>query len=152
MLRRLIAFVVAVLLASVLAVAASTQFVLAELAAVGVEFSMADRLAMTGHDILGMGVTYLPIMAVALLIGFVVAALVIRYLLPGWQRVGYTLAGFVAVLAILGLMLAVFGLMPIAGARSLSGMLAQGLAGAVAGYLFARLLDAKPVTGAGTTA
>ncbi len=142
-LRLILAFLAAVVTTAVLAAAASTQFVLAELARLGIDIGMGDRLSMTVQDIMGMGMMYLPIVAVAFLLAFGIAALVIRYLLPGWLVPGYTLAGFTGILAILLIMLAAFGLVPIAGARSIPGMLSQGLAGAVGGYLFARMISSR---------
>ncbi|MCC5885542.1 MAG: hypothetical protein JJT88_03820 [Gammaproteobacteria bacterium] len=139
-LRFILAFLAAVLVSAALAAAASTQFVLAELARLGVEISFADRLSMTAHDVIGMGRLYLPVIGVGFLLAFGVAALVIRYLLPGWSVLGYSLAGFTAILAIILIMIVAFGLVPIAGARSIPGMLSQCLSGAVGGYLFARML------------
>lgn len=139
-LRLILAFLAAVVVTSALAAVASTQFVLAELARLGVEIGIGDRLAMTGQDAIGMGTTYLPVVGVGFLLAFGIAALVIRYLLPQWSVLGYTLAGFTAILVIILTMIAVFGLVPIAGARSMAGILSQCLAGAVGGYLFARVL------------
>lgn len=139
-LRLILAFLAAIVVSAALAAAASTQFVLAGLSSVGVEIGIGDRLSMTAHDIMGMGPTYLPIIAAGFLVAFGVAALVIRYLLPGWSVLGYTLAGFTAMLAIILIMILAFGLVPIAGARSMAGMFSQCLAGAVGGYLFARIL------------
>ncbi len=143
-LRVILAFLAAVVVSAALAAAASTQFVLAELARLDVAFTFGDRVAMTLHDIFGMASLYLPIFGVGLLIAFSVAALVIRFLLPGWGVLGFTLAGFTAVLAIMGIAMLMFGLMPVAGARSLGGMAAQGVAGAAGGYLFARLVVRHP--------
>ncbi|TVS17617.1 MAG: hypothetical protein EA417_05755 [Gammaproteobacteria bacterium] len=142
-LRVILAFLAAVVLSAALAAAASTQFVLAELARLDVAFTLGDRVAMTMHDIVGMASLYLPIFGLGLLIAFSVAALVIRFLLPGWSVLGFTLAGFTAVVAIMGVAMLMFGLMPVAGARSLGGMMTQGMAGAAGGYLFARLV-ARP--------
>lgn len=142
-LRLILAFLAAVVVTAAAAAAVSTQFVLAELSQLGVEIGIGDRLAMTAHDMVGMGVTYLPIVGVGFLLAFGVAALVIRYLLPQWSVLGYTLAGFTAILAIMLIMIAAFGLVPIAGARSVAGMLGQCLAGALGGYLFARILSGR---------
>lgn len=139
-LRLILAFLAAVVVTSALAAAASTQFVLAELSRLGIEIGIGDRLTMTGQDVVGMGQTYVPVVAVGFLLAFGVAALVIRYLLPDWTVFGYTLAGFTAILAIILIMIAVFGLVPLAGARSTAGILSQCLAGALGGYLFARIL------------
>lgn len=139
-LRLILAFLAAVVVTAALAAAASTQFVLAELGRLGVDIGIGDRLAMTAYDVLGMGMTYLPVVGVGFLLGFGVAALVLHYLLPGWPMLGYSLAGFTAILAIILIMIAAFGLVPIAGARSMTGMFSQCLAGAAGGYVFARIL------------
>jgi len=139
--RVILAFLAAVVVAGVLAATASTQFVLAELKGLGVDIPLGARFSMTAHDIVGMGTLYFPIIGVAFLIAFPVAALIVRFLLPGWTTVGYTLAGFVAILSLLLIMIAVFGLIPVAGARSTAGLLAQCLAGGAGGYFFARLLQ-----------
>ncbi|MEE4360795.1 MAG: hypothetical protein V2I63_04650 [Pseudomonadales bacterium] len=137
--RVLLAFVLAVLVTEVLAALASTQFVLAALGELGVRISWSDRLATSLHDIVGMTGIYLPVIAAALLIGFSVCALVVRRLGADWARIGYPLAGFVGVLTAIELMIAIFDIVPIAGARTLAGLLCQGLAGAVGGWLFAML-------------
>ncbi len=139
-LRTIVAFIAAVVVAAALAAIANTQFVLAELTRLGIEVGLGDRLAMTGHDIVGMTPLYLPVFGVGLLIGFSVAALVIRFLLPDWGQFGYTLAGATAVVAIMVIAMMTFGLMPVAGARTFGGMVAQGLAGAAGGYVFGRIL------------
>lgn len=146
-LRLMLAFLMAVVVTSALAAAASTQFVLAELMRLGIEIDIGDRLRMTGQDVIGMGQTFVPVVAAGFLVAFAVAALVIRYLLPGWAVLGYTLAGFTAILAIILIMISVFGLVPIAGARSIGGMLAQCLAGAAGGYVFARIFCFRAATG-----
>lgn len=138
-LRVILAFLVAVVVTVILGAAASSGFVLAELTRLGVEISIGAWLSTLLHDVVGMGPLYVPIVGVGFLIGFVVAAAVIRWLLPGWQDLGYPIAGCTAMLVILLSMTAAFGLMPIAGARSMGGLVAQCAAGAVGGYVFARL-------------
>jgi hypothetical protein len=119
------------------------------LARLGVEVPLADRLATTAHDIVGMAPAYAPIIGVGFAIAFPIAALVIRRVLPGWRAVGYPLAGFVAVAAALATMIALFEITPIAGARSAAGFVCQALAGAVGGHVFARLLP-TPAPGPAT--
>lgn len=138
-LRILVAFVAAVAITEVVAASASTQFVLAALADLGVSIPLSDRIATTAHDIVGMASIYAPIIAVGFLIAFPVAALVIHYALPLWHRLGYALAGFVAMITALAIMIALFDVTPIAGARSAAGFICQGLAGAAGGYVFASL-------------
>lgn len=146
-LRTIVAFLAAVVVAAALAAAANTQFVLAELTRLGIDVGLGDRLAMTGQDIVGMTPLYLPVFGVGLLVAFSVAAVLIRFLLPSWGQIGYTLAGAAAVVAIMVIAMQTFGLMPVAGARTFGGMVAQGLAGAVGGFVFGRILLRRPVAG-----
>ena len=141
-LRRLGAYGVAVFATEALAAMAATQFVLAGLAGLGVVITLGERLTMTGQDILGMMQVYLPVLALALALGFLVAGAIIKKLGPAWSLLGYTSAGFVAVLAALLTVLSLFDITPIAGARSPAGLFCQGLAGAVGGFIFHRLKPA----------
>jgi len=139
-LRILVAFVAAVAITEARAAGASTPCVLAELGELGVSIPLSDRLATTAHDIVGMAAIYTPIIAIGFVIAFAIAALVVRLALPGWQGIGYSLAGFVAMITALATMIALFDITPIAGARSTAGFLSQGLAGAAGGYVFAALV------------
>jgi hypothetical protein len=135
--RRLLAFIAAVLTTAVLGAVASTQFVLAALAAVGAAIPLADRLSMTLQDVVGMLPLYGAVVAVGFVVAFPVAARVIR-VLPQARLLGYALAGAVAVVASILVLAQLFGLTPIAGARSMLGLAVQGLAGAAGGAVFAR--------------
>jgi hypothetical protein len=138
MLRVLKAFFPAVIVAYVLAAILVTQFNLGSLQSMGVPVSMADRLGATFHDLVGLASSYLLLILVAFILGFPVAAGLAR-LLPRQRMMLYVLAGGVAILALHLVMKAVLGLSGIAATRSLGGLLSQGLAGAVGGYLFHRL-------------
>ncbi len=136
MIRKLVAYVLAVVVAYLLASITATQSVIARLAEMGIDVNFADRLRMTLHDIAGMAGMFLPMIAAAFLTAFLVAALLCRWL--GRRPVAlYVLAGAVALIAIhLTLNLAV-GITPVAIARTMAGLLIQGLAGAVGAYLYA---------------
>ena len=119
---RLGIYLAAVLLTYLLASVTATQSVVSSLAGMGVDVSFGDRLAMTARDIPGMAGMFLPIIAFALLIAFLVTALICRWLAQ-WRLLLYTLAGAVAVVAIhISLNLA-FELTPVAIARSTGGLL-----------------------------
>lgn len=137
------AFVVCVLIAEILAATASTQFVLHGLAELGVPVPIDERLTTTLHDIVGMLPLYGLVIGVAFLIGLPVAALICRAL-PGWRQPLYTAAGGTGIVTAILVLRASFGIMPIAGARSFAGLVLQGVAGAVAGWLFARF-TARPI-------
>ena len=76
------AYLAAILAASVLGCAASTQFTLAGLRSFGIDVPWTDWLAATLHDIVGMGPTYALVVAVAYLPGFLIAAFLLRWV-PG---------------------------------------------------------------------
>ena len=57
----------------------------------GFEITFAQRLDTITHDVMSLGMTYLPLMTIALLIGFLVAAGIIR-LKPSLAFIGYILA------------------------------------------------------------
>ena len=136
--KRLMAFVVAWFATYLLAVTAATQSVLGFLESLGREVTLADRLAAIGHDIAGMVVPYGAIILVALLIGFGVVTLIVRRS-ASLRLAGYVIGGFAAVLAIhLGLRLA-FDMNPVWATTTALGLMLQGLAGAVGGYLFVRI-------------
>ena len=138
-LARTVAYAGAVSTATVLGCLASSHFVLLGLTELGVAIPWADRLAVYGRDVLGMGPLLAVVVGVALLVALPLGALGIR-LLPRFPRVcGYGLAGGLAVPAALLAMQAVLGAMPIAGARSWPGLLAQAAAGVAAGAVFAAL-------------
>ena len=153
MFRSIGAYLLALIAAYVVGAAAATQAVMAALTGMGVEITLADRLGATLHDQVGMFATYAPLIGVALAIGLAVAALISRGL-PGWRRVGYVLGGFVAVITMHLIMRQVLDLTPVAAARSAGGLLLQGSAGAVAGYVFwfvgnGRRMDEAGESGAG---
>lgn len=118
---------------------------IAAVTALGFDVTMSQRLGAIVHDIAGMTDIYLPLVAISLLLGLPVAFAVVRKR-PRLRMLGYVSAGFVAMLAIHIIMKAVLGLSGIAPTRSLWGLLAQGVAGGIGGYLFYRL-SAKPNTG-----
>lgn len=136
MIRQLAAYLLAVIVAYLLASITATQSVIARLAEMGVEVNFVDRLRMTLHDIAGMAGMFLPLIAAAFLVAFLLSALLCRWL--GRRSIAlYVLAGAVALIAIhLSLNLA-FGITPVAIARTTGGLLIQGLAGAVGAYLYA---------------
>lgn len=138
---RTVAYAGAVSTATVLGCLASSHFVLLGLTELGVAIPWADRLAVYGRDVLGMGPLLAVVVGAALLVALPLGALGIRLLprFPWHWACGYGLAGGVAVPAALLAMQAVLGAMPVAGARSWPGLLAQAFAGGVAGAVFAAL-------------
>ena len=133
---RLISFLVAGLVAYVIAVLFYTQINLSNLTDLGIDISLSDRLAAASHDLLSMTGMYLPIMLVALLVAFSLAAIVIRFL-PNLRTLGFVLAGMVGVLALVLFFSSFLGTNPIAVTRSSLGLLSQCGAGGIGGLVYA---------------
>lgn len=136
MLRSLKAFFPAVLLAYLVASVLVTQANLAAVQSMGLEIDGSVRLDTTLKDIAGMASSYLALILVSFVLAMPVAAGLSRWL-PAQRTLLFTLAGFVAIVALHLIMEAVLGLSGIAPTRTLAGLLGQGLAGAVGGYCFA---------------
>jgi hypothetical protein len=143
LLRVIIAFLVAVVATTVLAVMTQSLFVMLGLLDVGAPFQIGAFISMVGSDLIGLGPVYAIIIAIGFLIALVVARLILL-VLPDMRVVAYSLAGAVCMIVILiAIRELLFGVQLIAGARTLSGLLSQVVAGGVGGYVFARL-SAKP--------
>lgn len=141
--KRVLAFVVAWVATYVLAVTAATQGVLAFLESLGRDIAVSERLAAIGHDLAGMVVAYGGLILVAMLVAWGVVTLIVRQR-PSLRLPGFVLGGFAAVLAIhLGLRLA-FDMNPVWATLTPAGLMLQGFAGAVGGYLFFRINRLSP--------
>ncbi len=138
MIRSIFAFFVAVLVAYLIGASLATQHVLGALTDMGMDITFAVWAEATLHDLIGMFAIYVPLIVVAFGIGIPVALLICRGR-PGWRRIGYTTGCFTAIVAIHWLMPQVLDVTPVAATRFFSGLMMQGLAGAVAGYVFYRL-------------
>lgn len=134
-LRFIAAFLAGVIATYIIGTAVNSQFVMG---AYDVDISLSERFNMTMFDISNM-LAYMAVIAAALLIGFGVAAIVKRFV-PKLARIAYPVAGAAALALTLGLMYVIFQTIPISGARSLAGYLAQVVAGGIGGYVFAKLL------------
>ena len=135
MIRSILAFLVAVLVTYLIAAALATQHVLGALTMMGMNISFDVWLHTTLHDLVGMFATYVPLISVAFLLALPVTLLVCRGR-PGWRRIGYTTGFFTAILVMHLLMPLVLNVTPVAATRFFGGLLQQGLAGAVGGYVF----------------
>lgn len=136
---RLLAFLAAVVTAAVLGSVFSTQFVIAALGSIGVVVPIDVRLATTVRDF-GILPTLVPAVTACFLIGFLIAGLCAAKI-GGSRRLWFALAGGSALVCELLIMEATLGLMPVAGARTYPGLAAFGVAGAVGGWLYARLTE-----------
>jgi len=145
--RSAFAFLVAVLVAYVIGASLATQHVLASLTEMGMDITFGVWLEATSHDLLGMFATYAPLIALAFAIGIPVTLLICRGR-PGWRRIGYITGCFTAIIVMHLLMPQVLDVTPVAATRLFGGLIQQGFAGAVAGYVFyllgrARLAEAE---------
>ena len=118
---------------------------IANVVAMGFQVTIAQRLDAVMHDLTHMTGIYLPVIAVSMLISLPVAALIIKYA-PHLRSIGYILAGVTALLVIHMIIKMVFGISGIAPTRTLIGLLAQGVAGGLGGYLFHRLSVQNPLS------
>lgn len=151
--RILLAFCAAVVAATAVACIIGTQFVLAALTGIGVEISFGERLATTWHDLIyfgfvpspSFGFSYAVVIAIGLFIAFLVSAGLV-YFLPRFRTIIYTVAGATAILTFLGSSYFVFGASMFAFAQSLMGLITQGAAGAIGGWIFATYSQQKVST------
>jgi hypothetical protein len=132
------AWLAASLLTFLLASVVHSQFVMARLVAMGVDIPAGLRARTTLGDIAGLAPAFLPVVAVTLLLGFLIAGGVLR-LMTGLRGIAFPVAGVAAMGAMLLVMQAVFKMTPIAGARDTGGWLLMLLAGGAGGWLFGRL-------------
>lgn len=135
--RNVLSLIVAVLITSIIASIFSTQSVISSLQALDIVIPMSARLSMTVSDFgilpaLG-GITFICFIA-----GFVVAALCLRFM-GGNRMIWHIVAGGSAIISTLLIMKAFFLVTPIAGTRSLLGLLSFGLSGAIGGWVYAKL-------------
>ena len=144
--RGILSYAAAVVLTTVLACAFSGHLVLWALSEdLGVAIGAGRWLATLAKDVVGMAPFYGGVIAVAFLIAFPVAALIVKWLRlrgvasPRLSHVGFTAAGAVAMLAMLLILRGLLEVTPVAGARTAVGLAAQALAGAAGGLLFAWL-------------
>lgn len=142
--RRFGAWLLAVAVAYLLASATATQSVISSLAGMGLDVTMSTRVQMTLSDILGMANMFLPMVAFALLMAFMTAALLSRWL-ARWRLPLYAVAGATALVAIHLILHLAFGLTPIAIARTAGGLVLQGLAGAAGGVCYILLIRRQAI-------
>lgn len=138
LLRRIIAFAASLLVLCTLSSFISTQSVLARLDTLEATVPMGLSLQMILKDILGTLPLFLPIFGVGLLLGLSGARLAERFI-ANPKGVIHAAAGFVAVMTTLMVMEAVFGIVPIAGARTFAGVFWISAVGALAGLIYRRI-------------
>jgi hypothetical protein len=146
--RKTLAYLVGVLITYLVGTILVSQFNLARIVELGYAVGLVERLQTTLHDWLGMLSSYLPLIAIAMLIAWLFTGLLLTRFVSrsAWL---YALAGLVGVVALHQIMAMVFGITGIAATRSSFGLLAQGLAGALGGWVFYRIAYAPKDQGVG---
>ena len=145
MLRRVGAFVLAAAAMVLLGSAAHSYFVQrAWSSAAGhahgtapAAIPFSDRISWAAHDLVGMFPPYCAVTSIALLVAFLIAGALARFI--GHRVIVFGLAGALALFVLFTIMKSVLGTVGIFGARGPAGLAAQMAAGALAGVLFARL-------------
>ena len=132
-----LSWLISALVCFALASIAHSQFVVAGLVGLGIEISIADRVAMTLADMRGLLLGYGSVLGIALGLGFGLVAAGSKWLRP-LPEFCYPLAGFIAVATALTAMQPLLEVTLIAGARGAPGFITQCLAGLVAGWAFKR--------------
>lgn len=143
--RHALAFIAGVAAAYVLSATFYTQQILAKQAMIGAAYTPAQQFQTYAMNFLGLAPSFGVVLAIALLIGFVIAAGVKRVLAP-LAPVAYPIAGGAAVFAALQLIENFVGggqVGAIGGARDALGLGLQVVAGVVGGAVFA-LARPKP--------
>ena len=131
--RTVISLTFGVLLAYVAGSVLGTQVVLNNVAAMGLEVTLAMRWSSSLSDVAGLAGTLLPLMAIALLPGWLILDWLGRRstlrIAPAW----YILAGAMGIAALHPTLNWAFGVDVFAPARTLPGLLGQAVAGGLGG-------------------
>lgn len=106
-----------------------------------VAIPFGDRISWVAHDLVGMFVPYSIVTTIALLVAFLVAGALARFI--GFRLFVFGLAGAVALFALFATLRTVLGTVGIFGARGPMGFATQMAVGAIAGLLFARLTQPR---------
>jgi hypothetical protein len=140
--KRMFAFIAALVTTYVVAVLFYTQLNLGNLVELGLVVTGADRFSAALHDLGAMAPLYLPLLAIDLLLGFLGAAFVLRWV-PQIRTLGYLIGGFAAVFVMDSLMSSATTLHMLPVTRTTIGLMSQCLAGAAGGWVFATLTSGR---------
>jgi hypothetical protein len=139
LLRLLLAFVAGVLVTAITGSLWQTRHNLAAIEQLGHEVPAALAAETMLADLLGFGPLFAGLAGLALLVAFMVAALLVRALAGQARYSLYALAGAAAVLALLAVMGMSLPVTAIAAARTAGGTAGLALCGALGGLVFAAL-------------
>ncbi|MCE9524276.1 MAG: hypothetical protein K8S25_17795 [Alphaproteobacteria bacterium] len=145
MVRRIVAYVAAVVVMVVLGSVSHSLFVQdawSTAAGMGEQagpaaIPMGDRINWILHDLVGLQPLFGALAGVALLIAFLVAGFLARF--TGLRPIVFAVAGAVAIFVLFTVMKWQLGTVGVFGARGTMGLAAQMVAGLLAGLLFAQL-------------
>ena len=138
MVRRLAAYVSAVLITTVLGSIAHSLFIQqAWVSAAGADaqIPMGERISWITHDLVGLQPLYGGLIAVALLVAFLASGLLARY--TGLRTIVFAVAGAIAMFTMFTIMRMELGTVGVFGARGTMGLAVQMAAGLIAGLVFA---------------
>ena len=132
--RIIIAYITGILVAYAVGSVVGTQMVLQSLQLMGLEVTFFQRLGATIDDIIGLSTSLLPLMALALLAGWVPLEIFIRKRPQAIRFLSYGVLGFFCILALHPMLNMVFGVDVFAPTRTVSGLIGQGIAGGLGGF------------------
>jgi len=140
MIKKVIALIYAVICTYFVAVVFVSQLNIASITDMGFAISISQRFDAIGHDLLGMVSVYLPVILITLLIAFSFTSFAVLRLI-NMPKLLFPLAGFVGLIAVHLILKQVLEVAGIAPTRTLIGLLSQGCAGALGGYMFHHLAN-----------
>jgi hypothetical protein len=143
--RILIGYVLAVAVTTAAGSALQSHLVARALIQAGADVPVETQLSMMQSDLITFGPQFAAIVAIALAVGFIVAAILKRVLTP-LAGIAYPLGGACALIAamfVLPILLKLDGITPLAGARGGLGLAFQALAGALGGLVFTLIAARK---------
>lgn len=138
LIRIVLAWAIAVVVAAALGSLVQTQMNLSALAELGADIGPAERWSASIHDLVNFTPLYGALVAIAFLVAWPVAGGLSRWQ-PAMRTLWYNLAGFFSIWVMLIIMNQALPVTGVAAARSLTGILALSVAGAIAGWVHARL-------------
>ncbi len=144
MIRRILIFIAAVLATLCAASLTHTQIILSGLSDLGAEIPFGVRLSTSLTDLIGLAPAFGSVIAIALLLGLLVAGAARRFI-PLPRPAAFGIAGGAAMATTLWLMQLSYDITPIASTRTPVGLLLICMAGVFGGVIFAR--GTKPATG-----
>ena len=137
LLRNIVGLIVATLTTAIIGSIFSSQSVIASLQSLDIVVPLVTRLSMTLDD-LAILTALAPVTAICFVVGFIVAALCVRFI-GGNRTAWHILAGAAALVTTLLILKAVLLITAIAGTRTTLGLMSFGLAGAIGGWVYAKI-------------